>query len=168
MFTAGSSIILSESQADSHSHIVYLSMSPAASLSPLKKRKRGGEKKETMAPEQNKWCSTGGTQGRTVRRHQDRTHREETHRDMVQPKVIQGQLATFPSEHLCNSKVAQQQTPPTATYEMLHVKHVAQGKKRFVTHNPFPYLIRAVMNAIPPFAMSKTCSCFTAEENKQI
>lgn len=82
MFVAGSLIIFSQVPADSRSHIVYLCMSPAAFLSPLKKRKVRGEKKKNSGGGANKWCSVSSMQSRaelgdTIRTgHTGRRHAE--------------------------------------------------------------------------------------------
>lgn len=77
MFIAGSLIILSQPQADSHSDIVYLCMSPAAVLSPLRER---GEEKKTIAVEQTSgaaWAACRAELEDTIRTgHTGRRHTE--------------------------------------------------------------------------------------------
>lgn len=70
MFMAGSLIILTQPRADSHSHIVYLRMSPAAFLSPLRQREReGGEKKMTVVEQTSgaAWAACRAELGDTIR-----------------------------------------------------------------------------------------------------
>ena len=88
MFMAGSLIILSQPQADSHNHSVCLCMSPAAFLSLLKRqaerereRERGEKKKnKKMAVEQTSgaaWAACRAELGDRIRTgHTGRRHTE--------------------------------------------------------------------------------------------
>ena len=84
MFMAGSLIILSQPQADSHNHSVCLCSSPAALLSLLKRqteRERGEKKKKKkMAAEQTSgaaWAACRAELGDTIRTgHTGRRHTE--------------------------------------------------------------------------------------------
>lgn len=83
MFMAGSLIILSQPQTDSHNHSVCLCMSPAAFLSLLKgqtERERGEKKKKKMAVEQTSgaaWAACRAELGDTIRTgHTGRRHTE--------------------------------------------------------------------------------------------
>lgn len=113
MFMAGSLIILSQPQTDSHNHSVCLCMSPAAFLSLLKRqteRERGEKKKKKDGSGANKWCSVGSMQSRAGRYDQDRTYREETHREIIQQRSLKG------------TSVFSQKTSVTAQWH--HSKHL--------------------------------------------